>query len=162
MASSWDNPELRWNAPPVNLHERHGDRIRRTYRRDPSVSRIEAALLRRGWTTFRVPKLLEEGEGFLLLEYVPHRPLRGTAEEGAAVGRALAEIHATKFDCAGFFGPDLRVANPFPDLLTTLRTYAADELRSSSLRTTVLSALQDLRPGQPTLLHADWKPSNLH
>lgn len=145
----------------ANANVRVGDRVLRIYRRDPSVLRKEAALLRRRWS-FRVPRILDEGEDFLVLEYVPHRPLEGTADEGAAVGRALAEIHAIKFDRAGFLGPDLRVADPFPDLLTALRNYVSFELRASPLHTRVLAALDELRAGPPTLLHADWKASNLH
>ena len=57
-----------------------GDRLLRIYRRDVEAKAKEAVLLGGGWETFRVPDVLEEGADFLLLEYVEHGPLMGSAE----------------------------------------------------------------------------------
>jgi fructosamine-3-kinase len=149
----------------ANLNVRVDDTVLRIYRRDPAVVQVEAALLRRGWTSFRVPRILGQGADYLLLEYVPHEELDGTAEEGAAVGRALAEIHSIKFNRAGLLGPDLRVSREFPDFLAALRSHASTELRAGPLADLhesmmeMLGGLSDAGP--PTLLHGDWKGSNL-
>jgi hypothetical protein len=99
-------------------------RILRIYRRDPAAVAREAALLGRGWRSFVVPRVLARGDDFLLLEDVAHVPLGDRAEHGAALGRALAEIHATRHERAGILGPDLSVAEPFPDWLGMFRGHA--------------------------------------
>ncbi len=190
---AWENPERAWERPaqivsvdrreiegrigaftgPIevfagglaNLNVRVANSVLRIYRRDPSVAKVEASLLRNGWTSFRVPSVLEEGSDFLLLEYVPHEAIEGTAEQGAAVGRALAEIHSKTFDLAGLLGPDLEVAKAYPSFLETLREYASTEMRAGPLahhHDHLMEALQGLKVGPPTLLHGDWKGSNLH
>ncbi|MEI9948437.1 MAG: aminoglycoside phosphotransferase family protein [Pseudomonadota bacterium] len=149
-------------------------RVLRIYRRDPSALHLEAALLRRSWQSFRVPAILATGEDFLLLEHVPHGPLLGSPGHGAAVGRALAEIHALSFEQAGFLTPDFGIGQPFPDLVTSLIDYVrslvpgTERALGSELTWRLLDALESNAPalraasGRPSLLHADFKASNLH
>jgi Phosphotransferase enzyme family len=149
-------------------------RVLRIYRRDPRVLRLEVALLSHPWSSFRVPQILATGQDFILLEYVSHGPVLGSAEHGAAVGEALAEIHALSFEHAGFLTPELRIGQPFPDLVTSLLEYARSLranaeaalgriLTQQSLNTLAANAVA-LRAvvGKPVLLHADFKASNLH
>ena len=76
----------------ANTSVRVGERVLRLFRRDPGAVGKEAWLLRRPWTHFRPPRLLEARDDFLLLEYVPHDgPITGSSAHGAAAGRALAE-----------------------------------------------------------------------
>ena len=157
-----------------NLNVLVDGRVLRIYRRDAGVTRLEAALLRQPWSSFRVPKLLSVGEDFLWLEHVAHGPVLGSAEHGAAVGRALAEIHARPYAQAGFLGAELEVTSPFDDLVTALTDHMRTELERAptglepSLAERMLtaltangSALRDV-VGAPVLLHADFKASNLH
>ncbi|MGK4003885.1 hypothetical protein WMF31_14730 [Sorangium sp. So ce1036] len=69
--------ERRVGAPPgdvevlsgglANVNVRLGpDRVLRVYRRDAGAAAKEAALLARGWRSFRVPAVLSAGEDFLL------------------------------------------------------------------------------------------------
>ena len=157
-----------------NTNARVGDRVLRIYRRDASVAALEARLVAHPWSSFRVPKLLSAGSDFIVLEYVPHTPLLGSAEHGEAAGRALAEIHSVSFAQPGFIDAQLRVVRPFDDIVTALIDYANSELGrapvtlDAALHERVLSALRDnehaLREvaGPPVLLHADFKASNLH
>lgn len=48
----------------ANLNVRSGEHVIRLYRRDRTVARREAALLRRAWQSFRVPRVLREGADF--------------------------------------------------------------------------------------------------
>ncbi|WP_437806030.1 phosphotransferase family protein [Sorangium sp. So ce1078] len=159
----------------ANVNVRLGaDRVLRVYRRDPGAAPKEASLLARGWRSFRVPAVLSAGADFLLLEHVPHGPLQDTAACGAAVGRALAEIHGVGFDRAGFLGPDLAVVGPFADCIGALRDHVASVLDrlAPALRGELsepVSAFLDANAGAlrelasvPVLLHGDFKPSNLH
>src|SRR4051812_28148219 len=91
-----------------NVNVRIGrDRVLRIYRgldsgalfRDAAVVGKEATLASRGWRSLRTPKVLARGPDFLLCEYVEHVPLSDA--HGAAVGRALAEIHAITFPATG-------------------------------------------------------------
>jgi fructosamine-3-kinase len=147
-------------------------RVLRIYRRDPGSIGLEAALLRRPWSSFRVPAILATGQDFMLLEYVPHGPLLDSAEHGAAVGQALAEIHALSFEQAGFLAPELGIGRPFPDLVTSLIAYTHSLVPAVTLGRELawqlLNALESNAPalraaaGAPVLLHADFKASNLH
>lgn len=159
----------------ANLNVRLGsDRVLRVYRRDPGAASKEASLLARGWRSFRVPAVLAAGEDFLLLEHVPHGSLQDTAACGAAIGRALAEIHGLGFNNAGFLGPDLAVVEPFADCVGALRGYVASVLdrlapvlrgelsgRVSAFLYANAGALRELA-SVPVLLHGDFKASNLH
>jgi fructosamine-3-kinase len=86
----------------ANLNIRLGrDRVLRIYRRDRTTLDKELALLRRPWRSFQLPKVYAVGGDFLLIEYVHHQPLEATADAGSLVGRALAELHQTRFAKAG-------------------------------------------------------------
>ena len=98
----------------ANLNVRIDDgRVLRIYERDRTSAGKEAALLRRDWRSFVVPRVFDTGDDFLVIEFVPHSPLRYTPEDGAQLGRALAEIHATRFHASGFLDRDLHVTEPF-------------------------------------------------
>jgi len=158
----------------ANANVRLGERVLRIYRRNPGALALEAALLSRPCSSLRVPAVLEQGEDYLLLEYVPHRPICDGAEHGTAVGRALAEIHSLSFERAGFLTPGFRIGQPFPGLVTSLidhaRTLAptAAATLGSQLTQAVLETLDrrapDLRGvvGDPVLVHGDFKSANLH
>lgn len=154
----------------ANLNVRVGDgRVLRIHRRDPGVTAKEAALLRRPWRTFVVPRVLASGPDFLLLSEVPHGPIADGPAHGEELGRALAELHETRFDRAGFLGPALDVAEPFADWFDAHREHAVDALaRAPALQADVrrfLAAREtDLRAvgDRPVLLHGDFKASNLH
>lgn len=186
--SSLDRAEVERRLGPVseplellagglaNLNVRVGrDRVLRVYRREPEALRKEAALLARGWTQLRVPRVLDAGKDFLLLEYVPHGSLEPA--HGAAVGSALAEIHAVAFEKAGFFGvgtggPSLTVDEPVPDLVTALHEHSSGLFDRAplpvTLRERVQRAVEERLPrlrevaGRHVLLHSDFKVSNLH
>ena len=161
----------------ANTNLRIGSRVVRIHRRDPATAHLEARLLGRPWASFRVPSLLRRGDGFLVLEYVDHGPLLGTLEHGASAGRALAEIHSVTFASAGDLEPstdELRVGQPFADLVGALVGYAGTQLAdergglASELRSRTVRALEGAAPvlrdvaGPPLLLHGDFKASNLH
>jgi hypothetical protein len=156
----------------ANANVRLGDgRILRIYRREPAALAREAALLARGWRSFVVPRLLARGPDFLLLEEVAYAPLADGARDGAALGRALAEIHATGYERAGLLGADFTVAEPFPDWFQALRDYALScaaapagdrALGERVGRFLAAHAAEYVRNGgRPVLLHGDFKVSNL-
>ena len=66
-----------------------GNRVLRIYQRDARALPRERELLSREWKSLRVPRLLDEGSDFLLLEYVPHQPLENSSQHGQAVGAVL-------------------------------------------------------------------------
>jgi len=158
----------------ANVNLRIADRVLRLYRREPGAAATEARLLVRGWKNFRVPEVFQTGEDFLVLEYIELGPVLGTREHGAAVGRALAEIHSVAFESSGLFDASLRVRHPFGDVATALAEHARSSLRpdrsglSPALSTEVVQFLDSQLPalravaGVPVLLHGDFKPSNLH
>ena len=148
-------------------------RVLRIYRRAPDAAKKEHALLTRGWGSFRVPKVLSAGEDFLLLEHVPHGPVEATAARGAAVGQALAEIHAFTYPTAGFLDAATAISRPLPDFVDALRSHIETQLDGSAaawthLRHPILQAISacagPLRrlTDSPILLHGDFKASNLH
>jgi hypothetical protein len=194
-----ENPELAWERPaptraldraeierrigPIdvepealpgglaNANVRVGrGRVLRVYRRDPGALAKEARLLEREWRSFVVPKVLARGADFLLLEEVPHGPLEDAPEHGAAIGRALAEIHATRFERSGFLDGHLRVVGPgFGDAFATLRDYSLGCLASRpALRDELERFLRDNEYiyrescSCSVLLHADFKTANVH
>ncbi len=159
----------------ANVNIRVGtERVLRIYRRDRRALAREKALLSHPWGSFRVPRLLADGEDFLLLEYVHHRPLSDVPEHGAAAGRALAEIHSTGYQVAGHFGVELEVADPLPDFPAAVADHVQERLQTVSgetarelrrlARRLFDRELPRLRAaaGAPVLLHGDFKPSNVH
>ncbi len=169
-----DGPLIVLDGGQANVNVRIGDRVVRIYRRDASSGAREARLLTYPWRTFRVPKVFQTGDDFLVLEYVENHPVRGTSEHGSAVGRALAEVHSVAFERAGFLDASLRVARPFPDLVIALVDHARSLLTTErcglppALCAEVTQALEDKVPalraaaGPAVLLHGDFKPANLH
>jgi fructosamine-3-kinase len=174
-ASTIDEPEDRWERPdaapvdvraeverrlgPVseplellggrnNVNVRIGNRVLRIYGKDRAAGAKEAALLSRPWKSFVVPEVLERGEDFVVLRHVEHRRIEATTEHGAAIGRALAEIHAVRFDRAGFLDEELRVVRPLPGY---------DRL--GALGVPIATMLSKLKP--PVLVHGDFKTNNL-
>jgi aminoglycoside phosphotransferase (APT) family kinase protein len=154
----------------VRIDER---RVLRIYERDRRAAGKEATLLQRDWRSFAVPRVLDTGDDFLVIEFISHSPLRYTPEDGEQLGSALAEIHSTRFDACGFLDRDLNVAEPFTDLVLALEEHAASELSKSALPVgndlsrrveqfvrANREALQEL-VAVPMLLHGDFKASNL-
>lgn len=151
LHTSLDAPPELLSGGLANANVRVGSRVVRLYRRDPGTAAKEAALLRRPWRTFRVPRVLREGEGFLVLEWVAHSPLR--EEHGAATGVALAEIH----------GQTELVEERFDDLVGALLDHVRPLLDAAAV-----AALERFAPrlraaaAKTVLVHADFKLSNLH
>lgn len=154
----------------LNLHI-EGRGVLRVYRSELGTPRKEAQLLALPWQRLRVPRVLEEGADFLLLEHVPHTPLQDAQQYGRVVGSALAEIHARPFLQAGLLGTDLTVTHPFGADLQMLEHHAREQLRRAGraeLEDALLHCLSRARAAlselaQPyVLLHSDFKVSNLH
>jgi fructosamine-3-kinase len=152
----------------ANTNVRVGGRVLRIYRRDRHALPKEAALLERGWHSFRVPRVLGRGEDFLLLEELVLVPLDDTAEDGARAGHALAEIHSVKPGRSGFLDAELSVREPFDDVFSVLRDHALGCLeRRRDLREEVRRFVERHEAGlreamrDPVLLHADFKASNI-
>ena len=201
MAESYPNPEVAWhaeyNAANVDYDEiairvpnftgnatslsgglandtfRLGEeQVLRIYRRDPLSLVRERELLSRSWSSFRVPRVLDHGSDFLLLEYVPHAPLENTAEQGDAVGRALGEIHQTTFDGCGLFGDAIELQQRWDDFVDQIGEVIASHVESFSAHTELFrdaadfvmerKSMLDERSENGVLLHGDFKPTNLH
>lgn len=200
MAERYPNPETAWHAEhgnaPVDLKEvterigplsvavqplsgglanktiRLGDdRVMRLYTRDRTALPKEAVLLSRQWATFRTPKILDSGEDYLVLSYVPHRPLQNSQRHGAAVGEALAEIHQEQTDMSGLFDDRFQIAEPFPDFMASMMGYVATlsfAATDTVIRDRLPEAMAQWSPAlapfctNPVRLHGDFKPSNLH
>lgn len=146
-----------------------GSAVLRIYRRDPGSATKEAVLLRRPWRALRVPEVLAAGGDWLLLEYVPHRPLSASEAAGRRLGRALAEIHATRYETAGFLDASLRVAEPLTDHFEALCAHIRDvDDRQARWRELILETFARHRSqlcerfARAVLLHGDFKLSNLH
>ncbi len=150
----------------LNLDLRDG-RVLRLYLSDPSSIPREVALLRMPWRHLRVPTVLDHGDDFVLMEHVPHTPTLGAPEHGAALGRALAEVHAHRFGIGGFLTDDVRsVATPFVSVTDAFSEYVQGlETLEPALRDALIGRLDADREWldlNPVLLHGDFKSSNLH
>jgi fructosamine-3-kinase len=184
---STDAPLELLSGGQANVNVRVGDRVLRIYRRDREARAKERVLLQQPWRTFITPAVLDAGDDFLLLGYVAHGPLLATPEHGAAVGRALAEIHEARFETSGWLALQadvenpaprtlptaLSVSTPFGDVAEAFRSYASGELaratwvdegRRRAVDALLVANADALRreAASPVLLHGDFKASNLH
>ncbi len=186
-ATSFDRSEVERRIGPTteplevlsgglaNLNVRVGrDRVLRVHRRAADSVDKEASLLARRWRSFRVPALLATGDDFLLLEFVEHSPLLASEEHGAAVGRALAEIHSIAYPETGILAADLSLERRFPEEGFSIAGYGraqlieAAPLLGPAVSARVLAYLEANNAathaalGAPVLSHCDFKASNLH
>jgi hypothetical protein len=151
----------------ANLCVRVGDRVLRAYEREPESLLVEAALLVQPWRSFRVPRLLQRGEGQLWLEFVPHDPLPGSFAAGETAGRALRELHAKTYPEAGFLDGTLQLARSLGDLWSTFAEHISTRSFDPALRERVLQRWSRDEPAlrrasaHDVLLHGDFKPANL-
>lgn len=149
-----------------NLNVRVGtERVVRIFMHDASAARREEALLRRPWQHFRVPKVLERGDDFLVLEWIDLRLLRDSRSAGAALGRAASEIHRASYDRPGYLDPALELARPLPRVAEYLKRALSSDAVGGPVRTAVerlADRLQEeLDLGVPVLNHGDFKAANL-
>jgi hypothetical protein len=156
----------------ANLNVRVGrDRVLRIKRSGSTLAK-EVTLLGRPWRSFRTPSVLATGDDFLVLEFLELAPLPPTA--GAAAGRALAEIHETRYPEMGELAGDLSIAEPMPDGGEGIGGYVRAMLREAEpfldpalppRITAHLDAIADdaaAAMDAPVLTHSDFKVSNLH
>ena len=172
----------------VMLADREEPLVVRLYTRDAAVCATEVAILRLVEDTVRVPQLLYAAcdaeppytvsswvEGVKLEEILT----RGDAEKahaaGYAAGATLAAVHKHTFDRAGFFGPDLTIAEPLGTIRAACEGYVRVRLTEERVRTRLGEALAeqlaqmmdqramllDTLPNRAALLHGDYKPQNL-
>jgi hypothetical protein len=156
----------------ANLNIRVGaDRVLRIYRRDPATLRKEVELLTRPWASFQVPALLERGDDFLLIEFVAHTPLTGSAAHGEWAGRALAEIHSHAYSSSGFFGRGMSIVERLDDFIEGLSRYVREQfehLEHPHVGQAVMQLLEAQADAMravamgAVLLHGDFKPANVH
>ncbi len=149
------------------------DRVLRIYTQDPGRKKKEMTLLGLGWKGFVVPRVISDRADYLVLEFAGHQALQDEPEQALAVGKALAEIHARPYDGWGLLGADLKVAEPFKDLMNALLAFSKGCLECSPLQVQDLGqqALSYLEAhkaelcallGAPRLVHSDFKVSNVH
>lgn len=149
-----------------------GDRVLRIYLRDRNTLGREREILSRPWEHFRVPRVLGSGDDFLLLEFVEHHPLRNTAEQGTATGRALAEIHSIKMPSSGELNERLEMEEVWADFPAMIEDYLRKTSDSLQPHADLIDAAEDFVRRRkslmqeacpnPVLLHGDFKASNLH
>jgi fructosamine-3-kinase len=150
------------------------DRVLRLYRRDASIAGKELALLKKSWNHFLVPEVIQSGDGFLVTKFMKHSALEDTAEMGAALGNALAEIHSNTYKIPGFIGADLQVEESMEDFVDDMWSYLCSFMEvppKAALPTVLLdevisffdSKIDGLKQsaGSSVLLHGDFKVSNL-
>lgn len=140
---------------------------------DPVTVAKERTLLTRGWRSLRTPAVLAAGDDFLVLEQLPLAPLVDTPAAGAAVGRALAEIHAIRYPEMGLLAGDLSIAAPIPDdegiggyvraMLREAEPFV-DPALPPRIRAHLVAVEDAARAAMdgPVLVHCDFKVGNLH
>jgi len=178
------NLDVKLTGPPGRV-------LLRLYQRDPDCARKEAAL--DAMVGGRVPtaRFLHfsetspvTGGPYAALQWIDGVQLDHAAQQadaaelrtlGAAVGDVLARIHAFRFDRAGFFTPDLRVATAIDfdgaGLLRfmhqCLREGPGGERLGAAVTDRLCSFVQreghrlDAWLGDPRLTHSDCNPSNI-
>lgn len=85
---------------------------------------VEAQVMRLLAGQLPVPEVIACQGGVLLAQWVDHGPLTEAPQEGVAVGRAAAQIHAVGYESGGMLGPDLTVYEPFENTWDWLRGWA--------------------------------------
>jgi aminoglycoside phosphotransferase (APT) family kinase protein len=173
----------------VMLRDRSAAVLLRLYQRDAVQGLKEAALIRTLAQRVPVPELLYAaednpltGHAYSILSWVEGRRLDALAlagedlhSAGEALGAALANVHAVKFDRFGFLGADLNIVHPIDldrdGLLAYLEHSFAAGLGAARLGPELLSALRNFIeregesisawPGAPCLAHGDCNGSNL-
>ncbi len=178
------NLRLTLDRPPGRV-------LLRLFQRDPRTARKEAALAGLLEGCVPIARLLYfadanpvTGGPYAVLEWVDGVQLDYASRDadpgtlnavGVAVGDALAHIHAFRFDRAGFFAPDLHVADTI-DLGRTgllhfmhqcLRAGPGGERLGHALTDRLFAFVEregdrlDAWLGDPRLTHADCNPSNI-
>ena len=171
----------------VLLAGRSAPVLLRIYQRDATQGLKEAALIRHFGSRVPVPELFHAaetnpvtGHAYSILSWVEGRRLDALAGEnlhsaGRALGTALADVHAVKFDRFGFLGADLKIVRPIDldrdGLLAYLDHAFAVSHGAARLAPELLSALRNFieREGEkisswagaPCLVHGDCNGSNL-
>jgi len=150
------------------------DRVLRIYRRDAAALLREREILSRKWRSFRVPRILDGGVDFLLLEFVNHTPLQNSSQQGEAVGRALSEIQQSQFECCGSIDKGLRLAEQwkcFPKAIEEFIRAACEANENVRHRPLLRKCVDWIAERKEPLLqhchqavlpHGDFKASNLH
>jgi aminoglycoside phosphotransferase (APT) family kinase protein len=173
----------------VTLAGRGGPVVLRLYTRDPAACARETALAHLAAPRIPVPHVLYAGcdaeTPFAVTSWIEGRKLdalltSGSDEEinsaAVAVGAGLAALGAFRFPQAGFFGPDLAVAEPFTAGAREVclgyveealfARGAAERLGEERARRVWAllqshAALLDAADGDPQLVHGDYKAQNL-
>jgi aminoglycoside phosphotransferase (APT) family kinase protein len=175
----------------IVLGGRSAPLLLRIYQRDAGQGLKEAALIRHLATRVPVPELFHAaetnpvtGHAYSVLSWVEGRGLDALAlagedlrPAGRALGAALAQVHAVKFDRFGFLGAGagLEIVRPIDldreGLLAYLEHAFAAGAGAARLGTGVTTALRKFIdregdriapwPGAPCLVHGDCNGSNL-
>jgi aminoglycoside phosphotransferase (APT) family kinase protein len=173
----------------IVLRDRPDPLLLRIYQRDAGHGLKEAALMRTLATRVAVPQLFYaaetnpvSGHAYSILGWIEGIRLDAVAlssEEissaGRALGAALANVHAVKFDRFGFLGPDLEILHSIDldrnGLLAYLDGAFAAGQGAARLGSELTAALRrfieregdkiTLWPGAPCLVHGDCNGSNI-
>ena len=132
----------------------------------------ESAVLQYVPSAVRVPQLLDESDQALLLEYVPVEDLPASEEVGYHVGQAAKAIHGHHFPHFGFFEKDFHIDQPAVSFVPLMTDWLEQQLPKASLHDRPLldqvwNHWQEHAPrlaslnSTPTLVHSDFKPSNV-
>lgn len=156
----------------------------RRYLRDPQVLTLEQALLDDLAGELKVPIVLANGQGWVLLSFSPGQSLQAAAKSASEadltsaahdLGSALACLAHRRFATAGFLDAELRVAHAWESAYAGLRGYldeclsrplVAERVGTGLIRKVEtawdsLEATLDTATLTPNLSHGDFKPSNV-
>ena len=161
----------------------------RIYQRDAAQGLKEAALIRQLGPCVPVPELFHAaennpvtGHAYSILSWVEGRRLDALAlagedlrSAGRALGTALANVHAAKYERFGFLGADLKIVRPIDfdrdGLLAYLDHAFAGSHGAARLGPELMASLRKFIewegekispwPGAPCLVHGDCNGSNL-
>jgi aminoglycoside phosphotransferase (APT) family kinase protein len=173
----------------IVLRGRSSPLLLRIYQRDSREGLKEVALIRKLASHVAVPELIYAaqenpvtGHAYSMLSWVEGRGLDALAlagqdldSAGRALGIALANVHAMKFDRFGFLGADLRIVHPIDLDRAGLLSYLDGEFAAgpgpARLGPELIAALREFVaregqrvaswPGAPCLAHGDCNGSNL-